>query len=102
LDSKPYVNTVAEQLKTFDSEFAKYQLAYGDAPLKKEENETVPTLPIVESQLEPPAVTHAASTSATGKRNNEPSLCDGDHENTKKKSKPTIKRTITLPQASNK
>jgi hypothetical protein len=35
MDSKPYANTVAEQLKTFDSEFAKYQLAYRNAPLRK-------------------------------------------------------------------
>jgi hypothetical protein len=103
MDSKPYVNTIAEQLETFDSEFAKYQLAYGNAPLKKEENETVPTLRIVESQSEPPAITNAASTpAATGKRNNEPALSDGDNENTKKKTKPTISRQITLPQVSKK
>jgi hypothetical protein len=103
MDSKPYVNTVAEQLKTFDSEFAKYQLANGDAALKKEEKETVPTLPIAETHAEPPAITHAASTSAaTGKRDNESALTDGVNENAKKKAKPTIKRTITLPQSSNK
>jgi hypothetical protein len=103
MDSKPYVNTVAKQLKTYDSKFAKYQLANGDAALKKEKDETVPTLPIVETHVEPPAIKHAASTSAaTGKRDNESALTDGDNENAKKKAKPTIKRMITLPQSSNK
>jgi hypothetical protein len=53
IDSKSYVNTVVRQLEMFDSKFATYQLAFGDAPLKMEENETVTTLPIVEGQLGP-------------------------------------------------
>jgi hypothetical protein len=90
-------------LKAFDSEFAKYQLAFGDAPLKKEDNGTVPTLPNVESQSEPPAVTHATSTSAaTGKHNGEPDLSDGNHKNTKKKAKKNVSRQVTLPQSSSK
>jgi hypothetical protein len=103
MDGKPYVNNVAEQLEVFDSEFAKYQLAYRDTPLKKEKEETVPTLPIVETNAEPPAIMHAAPTSAaTGKRDNESALTDGVNENTKKKAKSTVKRTVTLPQLSNK
>jgi hypothetical protein len=65
--------------------------------------ETVPTLPNVETHVEPSAVTHAASTSASaGKRDNESALTDGVNENTKKKSKKNVSRQVTLPQSSNK
>jgi hypothetical protein len=103
IDSKSYVDTVVGQLETFDSKFAKYQLAFGDAPLKMEENETVKTPPIVEGQLESPGVTSADSTSAgTGKRDNESVLGDGDTKNGKKKAKKNISHQGTLPQASKK
>jgi hypothetical protein len=98
--NKPYVNDVAEQLGSFDSEFAKYRLAFGDAPLKVEVNDTVPTLPIVEGHSEPPTVTNAASApTGTEKRVIEPTLNDGDVENGKKKAKKNISRKVTLPQA---
>jgi hypothetical protein len=106
MDGKPYVNNVAEQLEMFDSEFAKYQLAFRDTPLKKEKEESVPTLPIVNTTAEPPAITHAASTSATaGKRDNESASTDGVNENTKKKPKKNeknVSRQVTLPQSSSK
>jgi hypothetical protein len=94
MDTKPYVNTVAEQLEVFDSEFAKYQLANRDKPLKKEKEETVPALPNVETVVEPSAIAHAASTSASaGKRDNESASTDGDNENAKK----TMARQVTMP-----
>jgi hypothetical protein len=103
MDGKPDVKNVAEQLEMFDSEFAKYQLAFRDTSIKKEKEETVPTLPIVDTTAELPAITHAASTSAApGKRDNESASTDGVNENAKKKAKQTISRQITLPQASKK
>jgi hypothetical protein len=98
MDGKTYVNNVAEQLEVFDSEFAKYQLANRDKPLKKEKEETVPALPNVETVVEPSAVAHAVSTSASaGKRDNESASTDGDNENAKKKTKKTMARQVTMP-----
>jgi hypothetical protein len=103
IGNKSYVETVVGQLETFDSEFAKYQLAFGDAPLKMEENETVTTSPNVEGQLGSSGVKSKDSTPAgTGKHDNESALSDGDTDNGKKKAKKTISRQITLPQASKK
>jgi hypothetical protein len=76
------------------------------SPFQKEKEETVPTLPIVETTTEPTAITHAASTSASaGKRDNEPASTDGDSENAKKKTKKgekNVSRQVTLPQLSKK
>jgi hypothetical protein len=77
MDGKPYVNNVAEQLEMFDSEFAKYQLAYRDTSLKKEKEETVPTLPIADTTAEPP-------------------------KKKPKKNERNVSRQVTLPQPSNK
>jgi hypothetical protein len=98
--NKPYVSDVVEELGSFDSEFAKYRVAFGDAPLKMEVNDTVPTLPIVEGHSEPTTVTNAASApTGTEKRVIEQTLNDGDAENGKKKAKKNISRKVTLPQA---
>jgi hypothetical protein len=103
ISNKSYVETLVGQLETFDSEFAKYQLAIGDAPLKMEENETVTTSLIVEGQLESAGVKSKDSMPAgTGKRDNESALSDGDTNNGKKKSKKNISRQVTLPQTSKK
>jgi hypothetical protein len=91
ISNKSYVETLVGQLETFNSEFAKYQLAIGDAPLKMEENETVTTSLIVEGQLESAGVKSKDSTPAgTGKCDNESALSYGDTDKGRRNPKRTL------------